>query len=53
MGDENRLKRRTLSEQLRLVYYNRYLLDNGMITKREHAQMYTHILAKHGDLRNK
>ncbi len=47
MGNENTIKSDGLAEELRLMYYNRYLLDNRVITEREHTRMYTNILAKH------
>lgn len=44
-NQENQLTKMT--RYLRLKYYNDYLLENGLISKREHQKLDSAILAKY------
>ena len=37
-----------ITRELRLLYYNNYLLENGVITKHEHEKMNLVIISKYG-----
>lgn len=45
MEKDNKLRRDIMAEEIRLIYYNNYLLENGVITEREHKKMYSAILS--------
>lgn len=51
MGKDNKLKREIMTRELRLLYYNNYLLENGIISKREHDRMNLAIISKCGKRR--
>jgi len=51
MKKDNKLKIEIMSREIRLLYYNNYLLNNGVITKREHDRMYLAIISKYGKRR--
>lgn len=51
MGKDNKLKREIMTRELRLLYYNNYLLENGIISKREHDRMNLAIILKCGKRR--
>ena len=46
---ENNNAPKSATKKIRLIYYNDYLLKNGIITKREHDKMYLAILSKYGE----
>ena len=48
MRKDNKLKREIMTRELRLLYYNNYLLENGIISKREHDRMNLAIISKCG-----
>lgn len=52
MGKDNKLKREIMTRELRLLYYNNYLLENGIISKREHDRMNLAIISKCGKRRH-
>ena len=45
---DNNIKLEIITRQLRMLYYNDYLLKHGVITKREHDKMNIAIISKHG-----
>lgn len=47
----NSLKLEIMTRELRLLYYNDYLLKSGVITKREHDKMNLAIISKYGKRR--
>ena len=51
MEKYNKLKLEIMTRELRLLYYNNYLLENGVITKREHDKMNLAIISKSGKRR--
>ena len=51
MKKDDKLKLEIMSRELRLIYYNDYLLKNGVISKREHEKMYLAIISKCGKRR--
>lgn len=52
MNKDDRIKLEIMTRELRLNYYNNYLLENGIITKREHNTMNL-IIMKESSLRRK
>lgn len=48
MEKDNNLKLEIMTRELRLLYYNNYLLKNNIITKREHDKMNLVIISKCG-----
>ena len=44
----NELKCKLMSEEIRLIYYNDYLYEKGIITKSEHTKMNLAIISKCG-----
>ncbi len=48
---DDRLKLEIMAQELRLLYYNNYLFNSGVITKREHDKMNLAIIAKCGKRR--
>lgn len=53
MDKDNKLRRDIMAEEIRLIYYNNYLLENGVITDREHNKMYSAILSHVGNRKKK
>ena len=51
MGIDNKLSLEIRKRELRMLYYNNYLLENNVITKREHDKMYLAIISKCGKRR--
>ena len=51
MEKDNKLKLEIMTRELRLLYYNNYLLENDVITKREHDKMNLAIISKYGKRR--
>ena len=51
MEKDNKLKLEIMTRELRMLYYNNYLLENNVITKREHDKMYLAIISKCGKRR--
>ena len=51
MGKDNKLKCEIMTRELRLLYYNNYLFENGIISKREHERMNLAIISKCGKRR--
>ena len=51
MQKDNKLKLEIMTRELRLLYYNDYLLKNGVISKREHDKMNLAIISKYGKRR--
>ena len=51
MEKDNKLKLEIMTRELRLLYYNNYLLENDVITKREHDKMNLAIISKCGKRR--
>ena len=51
MRKDDNLKLEIMTRELRLLYYNNYLLKNGVITKREHEKMNLAIISKCGKRR--
>lgn len=51
MGKDNKLKHEIMTRELRLLYYNNYLFENGIISKREHERMNLAIITKCGKRR--
>ena len=47
--NEQQLK--VMTEEIRLIYYNNYLFQNGIISKREHEMMNLAIIEKCGKKR--
>ena len=47
----NKLRLEIMSREIRLLYYNDYLLENGIITKREHEKMNLKIIEACGKRR--
>ena len=42
---DNKLKLEVMSREIRLLYYNDYLFEQGVITKREHDKMNLDIIS--------
>ncbi len=53
MEKDDRIQRNIMSEEIRLIYYNNYLLENGIITEREQKNMYSAILSYIGNRKKK
>lgn len=53
MGKFDQRQRDIVAEEIRLIYYNNYLLENGVITEREHNKMYSAILSHVGNRKKK
>lgn len=53
MNKDNKLKLEILTRELRLGYYNDYLLEKGVISKREHSAMNLAIMKEAGSRRRK
>lgn len=51
MIKDDELKLEIMTRELRLLYYNNYLFNNGVITKREHDRMNLAIISKCGKKR--
>ena len=51
MKKDNKLEVEIVTRELRLLYYNDYLLKHGVITKHEHYKMNLAIIAKCGKRR--
>lgn len=51
MKKNNKQKNEIISREIRLLYYNNYLLNNGVITKREFDKMNLAIISKYGKRR--
>lgn len=51
MKKDDKLRLEIMTRELRLLYYNDYLLTKGVITKREHNKMYLAIISKCGKRR--
>ena len=52
MEKDNKMKLEIMTRELRLLYYNNYLLDNKVIAKREHERMNLAIISKYGKIRS-
>ena len=52
MKKDKNSKLEIMTRELRLIYYNNYLLKNGVITKREHEKMNLAIISKCGKRRH-
>ena len=48
---KNELKREIMTREIRLLYYNNYLFEKGIITKREHDKLNLAIISKCGKRR--
>ena len=48
MKKYDKLKLEIMTRELRLIYYNDYLLKNDIISKREHEKMYLTIISEYG-----
>lgn len=48
MENDNKSKIEKMAKELRLLYYNNYLFDKGIISKREHERMNLAIITKFG-----
>ena len=50
MNEENNIRKikeiKETTRELRLLYYNNYLLQNGVISRRDHEKMNSAIIAK-------
>lgn len=53
MKKDNKQKTEIMTREIRLLYYNNYLLENGVITKREFEKMNLAIISKCGKRRCK
>ena len=51
MEKDKNLKLDIMTRELRLLYYNNYLFNSGVITKREHDKMNLAIISKYGKRR--
>lgn len=51
MEKNNNLKFEIMTRELRLLYYNNYLLEKKVITKREHERMNIAIISRCGKRR--
>lgn len=51
MKKDNRLKLEIITRELRMLYYNDYLFNKDVITKREHDKMNLAIISKYGKRR--
>ena len=51
MIKDDKLKLEIMTRELRLLYYNNYLFNNDVITKREHDRMNLAIISKCGKKR--
>lgn len=51
MEKDNKLKLEIMTRELRLLYYNNYLLEKDVITKREYNNMNLAIISKCGKRR--
>lgn len=45
---DNKAKLKTVTREIRMIYYNNYLFENGIITKSEHSRMNNAIISKYG-----
>ena len=45
---DNNAKLKTVTRKIRMIYYNDYLFENGIITKSEHSRMNNAIISKYG-----
>lgn len=52
MKKNNKQKNEIITREIRLLYYNNYLLNNGIITKREFDKMNLAIISKYGKRRH-
>lgn len=52
MKQDNKLRLEITTRELRLLYYNAFLLKSGVITKREHDRMNLAIISKYGRRRH-
>ena len=48
MKKDNKLALEVMTRELRLLYYNNYLLKNDVITSREHDKLNLAIILKYG-----
>ena len=48
---KNELKCEIMTREIRLIYYNNYLFENGIISKREHDKLNNAIIEKYGKRR--
>ncbi len=46
MKNDNQTRLDIVTTELRMIYYNNYLLEKGVITKREHEEMYIDIISE-------
>lgn len=46
MKNDNQTQLDIVTTELRMIYYNNYLLEKGAITKREHEEMYIDIISE-------
>ena len=46
MKNDNQTSLDIVTTELRMIYYNNYLLEKGVITKREHEEMYIDIISE-------
>lgn len=54
MNRDNKSELDIMTRELRLLYYNNYLLKNDVITSREHNKLNLAIISKYGKrMRNK
>lgn len=54
MNRDNKSALEIMTRELRLLYYNNYLLKNNVITSREHGKLNLAIISKYGKgMRNK
>lgn len=51
MKKNNNLKLEIMTREIRLLYYNNFLLNYGIITKREYDKMNLAIISKYGKRR--
>ena len=51
MGKDNKLRLEIMTRELKLLYYNNYLFEKGVITKSEHDKMNLAIISKYGKRR--
>ena len=52
MKKNNKQKNEIITREIRLLYYNNYLLNNNVITKREFDKMNLAIISKYGKRRH-
>ena len=51
MMKDNKSALEIMTREIRLLYYNNYLLNHGVITTREHGKMNLAIISKYGKSR--